>query len=74
MALVPDLNNGNVIGINNPQEKLSINATNTYYTILDGTAKSFLNLTGNDFILGTYNNPCNGKLKHRTESINGMIN
>ncbi|MBL0085103.1 MAG: hypothetical protein IPP37_22880 [Saprospiraceae bacterium] len=69
-----NLNNGNVgIGINNPQEKLSINAVNPTIQLLNsGTAKSFLNLTGDDFILGTYNNNLNGKLNLSTRGISRM--
>lgn len=66
-----NLNNGNVgIGINNPQEKLSINAVNPNVQFLNsGTAKSFLNVTGDDFNLGTYNNNLNGKLFLTTKAI-----
>lgn len=69
-----NLNSGNVgIGINNPQEKLSINAVNPSVQFLNsGTAKSFLNVTGDDFKLGTYNNNLNGKLFLSTKSINRM--
>lgn len=68
---IHNLNNGNVgIGINNPQEKLSINAVNPTVQFLNsGTAKSFLNVNGDDFILGTYNNNLNGKLNLNTKSI-----
>lgn len=68
---IHNLNSGNVgIGISNPQEKLSINAANPTVQFLNsGTAKSYLNVSGDDFILGTYNNNLNGKLNLTTKSI-----
>jgi hypothetical protein len=70
-----NLNNGNVgIGLNNPQEKLSINAANpTVQFLHSNVAKSFLNVTGNDFKLGTYNNNLLGKMSFSTKGVDRMV-
>jgi hypothetical protein len=68
-------NNGNVgIGTNNPQEKLSINATNPNIQLLNaGTAKGFVALSSNDMRLGTYFNNTTGKLVLSTRATDRML-
>ncbi len=67
-------NNGNVgIGINNPAEKLSVNAVDPAISLLNaGTAKGFLQLSGNHLKLGTYNANTNGNLVLNTRGTDRM--
>ncbi len=67
-------NSGNVgIGTNLPGEKLSINATNPAIQFMNaGSAKGFLQASGNDMKLNTYVNNTTGKLILGTKAIDRM--
>ncbi|MBK8608624.1 MAG: hypothetical protein IPL84_01355 [Chitinophagaceae bacterium] len=68
-------NNGNIgMGINNPAEKLSINATNPSIQLLNaGSAKGYLQANSSDMKLGTYVNNTTGKLVFNTRAVDRMI-
>ncbi len=67
-------NPGNIgIGTSSPTEKLTINATNPAISLLNaGTAKGFLQSTGDHLRLGTYNSNANGNLYLNTMGIDRM--
>lgn len=69
-----NMNNGNVgIGTNNPQEKLSINATNPGIQFLNSnSAKGFIQVNSSDLKVGTYNTNTTGNLMFTTKGIDRM--
>ncbi len=71
---VYNTNPGNIgIGTSTPAEKLSINATDPAIQFLNaGSAKGFLQLSGDDMRLSTYFNNSTGKLHLGTRASNRM--
>jgi hypothetical protein len=68
-------NPGNVgIGTSSPTDKLTINATDPAIRFLNaGTAKGFLQSSGNNIKLGTYNANTTGNLVFNTRDIDRMF-
>ncbi len=67
-------NPGNIgIGTNSPTEKLTINATNPAISLLnEGSAKGFLQSSGNHMRFGTYNSNASGNLYLTTLGVDRM--
>ncbi|MEO6254645.1 MAG: hypothetical protein ABIO79_15140 [Ferruginibacter sp.] len=67
-------NNGNVgIGTNSPTEKLTINAAEPAINFLNsGSAKGYLQASGNNMKLGTYFNNTTGNIVFNTKAVDRM--
>jgi hypothetical protein len=67
-------NSGNIgIGTSSPSEKLTINATNPAIRFLNAnTEKGFLQTTGSDMVLGTYNTNTTGNIHLNIRGVNRM--